>query len=172
MSISYIVEIITGIFAFIMGIIPMIVILIVISRIVKVSKNQASRGNTQGDPNAWLQRQQSRQASKRLVKSLKTNSSGEYNTDGRQFMFGKGSAGRSSGSLLKAEGSSSLSETFMKDDRKNDWLARQMREEEKILRRGDLLDLGASHAASCDADMLKKYHLFAEHDDSVDNGEY
>ncbi|MBQ2228635.1 MAG: hypothetical protein II427_05905, partial [Firmicutes bacterium] len=56
--------------------------------------------------------------------------------------------------------------------RKNDWLARQMREEEKILRRGDMLDLGASHAASCDADLLKRYHLFAEHDDSVDSGEY
>ena len=60
----------------------------------------------------------------------------------------------------------------MKDDRKNDWLARQMREEERILRRGDLMDLGASHAAVCDAEMLKKYHLYAEHDDSVDNGEY
>ena len=60
----------------------------------------------------------------------------------------------------------------MKDDREHDWLARQMREEAKILRRGDMMDLGASHASACDADMLKKYHLYAEHDDSVDNGEY
>ena len=72
--------------------------------------------------------------------------------------------------MLEAGGS--LAETFMKDDRKNDWLARQMREEERILRRGDLMDLGASHAAGCDAELLKKYHLYAEHDDSVDNGEY
>jgi len=44
------------------------------------------------------------------------------------------------------------------EDRNNDWLAKQIREEERILRRGDLMDLGASHAKSCDAGKLKSQH--------------
>ena len=59
---------------------------------------------------------------------------------------------------------------FRMEDRSNDWLARQMKEEQRILRRGDLRDLGAAHEASCDADDLKRRHLL-EHDDSIDDGE-
>ncbi len=156
MDISYIVEIITGIFAFIMGLIPMIVILFILVRVAKASKNQSGRGNVQGDPKAWLASRQ-----KRLVKRLENSNSGEYTAPQQEHL-----------TLDKGARNSNLAETFMKDDRQHDWLARQIKEEEKILRRGDRLDLGASHAASCDADMLKKYHLFAEHDDSVDSGEY
>ena len=154
-------EIFGAIFGFIASIIPLIVILFIFSRIAKAAKGQQGSRNTQGDPNAWLQKQRAQQEKPRLVRSLASSKSGEYKADGKSFSLGK-----------SAEKGSSLAETFMKDDRKNDWLARQMREEEKILRRGDLMDLGASHAASCDAEMLKKYHLFAEHDDSVDRGEY
>ena len=151
-------EIFAGIFAFIMSLLPLLVILLVLSRISKASKRQMSRGNTQGDPNAWLQQRQAKQSTPRQVRSLKKGSS--------QPLF------RQSAASPKAEAGGSLAETFMKDDREHDWLARQMREEAKILRRGDMMDLGASHASSCDADMLKKYHLYAEHDDSIDNGEY
>ena len=56
------------------------------------------------------------------------------------------------------------------EDRANDWLARQLREEQRVLRRGETLDLGASHHVDCDARALKAMHLF-EHDDSVDDGE-
>ncbi|MBR4392720.1 MAG: hypothetical protein IKT07_01695, partial [Oscillospiraceae bacterium] len=101
---------------------------------------------------------QTQQSTPRQVRSLKKGSS--------QPLF------RQPAASPKAEAGGSLAETFMKDDREHDWLARQMREEAKILRRGDMMDLGASHASACDADMLKKYHLYAEHDDSVDNGEY
>ena len=153
-------EIFGAIFGFIASIIPLIVILFILSRFAKLSKQRPA---SKGDPNAWLNQQRSKQEKPRLVRSLQGNSSGEYKSEGKSFTIGKS---------RHAGGSSSLSETFMRDDRKNDWLARQMREEEKILRRGDMLDLGASHAASCDADLLKKYHLFAEHDDSVDSGEY
>ena len=146
-------EIFAGIFAFIMSLLPLLVILLVLSRVSKAAKQQG-RGNTQGDPNAWLRQRQSTQTQRRLVKPLAPS--------------GKGKVSASP----KAEAGGSLAETFMKDDREHDWLARQMREEAKILRRGDMMDLGASHAASCDADMLKKYHLYAEHDDSIDNGEY
>lgn len=156
MDIRYIFEILSGIVAFIVSFIPLIVILVVISRFRKTAKRPQ---RSTGDPNAWLQQQRtSGQGMPRQLKSLKKGSS--------KPLFGQPIA------APKAEAGSNLSETFMKDDRKNDWLARQMREEEKILRRGDLMDLGASHAVNCDADMLKKYHLYAEHDDSVDNGEY
>ena len=45
------------------------------------------------------------------------------------------------------------------EDRKNDWLAKQLREEAAIYRRGSGFDLGASHNASCEADMIKREHV-------------
>ena len=155
MDINDFFDIISGIVAFVMSLIPLIVIVFILTRLSKVAKTQQ---RSTGDPNVWLQQQQAKQNQPRQVKSLKKGSS--------KPLFSQPVA------APKAETGGSLSETFMKDDRKNDWLARQMREEERILRRGDLMDLGASHAAACDADMLKKYHLYAEHDDSVDSGEY
>ena len=163
-------DIVGAIIGFIASIIPLIVIIIIFSKLAKAAK-QTQRNH--GGSNPW-QQPAAQQEKPHLVKSLKNSSSGEYKTEGKQFSFGKSAfaGSRSTSSSLKTEKVSRLSETFMKDDRKNDWLARQMHEEEKILRRGDMLDLGASHAASCDADLLKRYHLFAEHDDSVDSGEY
>ena len=59
---------------------------------------------------------------------------------------------------LKA-GSGLNSNLVLHEDRANDWMARQLREEARILRGGNGLDLGASHAASCDAHVLKEEHL-------------
>ena len=57
------------------------------------------------------------------------------------------------------------------EDRQHDWLARQLREEKRAKKRGEsLLDLGASHDASCDAREVKRLHIL-QHDDSIDNGE-
>ena len=175
-------EAIAGIFAFVSSTLPLIIVLFVLSRFTKAAKKQ--RGG--GDPNVWLQKNTSQPSAwsgpgrassgrGKLVKPLASSSSGEYRAPAAvepAKASNKRSLGRSLGSSAKAEAASSLAETFMKDDRKNDWLARQMREEERILRRGDLMDLGASHASSCDAETLKRYHLFAEHDDSIDRGEY
>jgi len=58
----------------------------------------------------------------------------------------------------------------MMEDRQRDWLARQIREEQRLLEKGDLLDLGARHSKSCSADEIRKAHA-KEHDDSIDNGE-
>ncbi len=46
----------------------------------------------------------------------------------------------------------------LRDDRENDWLAKQLREEARIYRNGLGLDLGASHEQSCDAGLIKKAH--------------
>ena len=158
MDLSYFFDIISGIVAFIFSLIPLLVLVFILSKVSKAAKNQQ---RTQGDPNAWLQAhqdQQTAQSAPRQVRSLKKGST--------KSLFGQPAA------APKAEAGGTLAETFMKDDREHDWLARQMREEAKIRRRGDMMDLGASHDASCDADLLKKYHLYLEHDDSVDSGEY
>lgn len=52
--------------------------------------------------------------------------------------------------------SSLLSSTM--EDRKHDWLAKQLAEERAILRRGIQSDIGAVHDLSCDARKLKIEH--------------
>lgn len=44
------------------------------------------------------------------------------------------------------------------DDREHDWLARQIREEAAIYRKGSMLDLGASHERGCEAAFIKEAH--------------
>ena len=61
-------------------------------------------------------------------------------------------------------------DSILMEDRKNDWLARQIREENRIKARGDFWDLGAAHDKDCDARDLKREHVLV-HDDSIDNGE-
>ena len=54
------------------------------------------------------------------------------------------------------------------EDRKNDWLAKQMREEAEIYRRGSLYDLGAAHEADCDARRIKLFHVMTHNSNGVD----
>ncbi|MBQ1465187.1 MAG: hypothetical protein IIZ17_00705 [Eubacteriaceae bacterium] len=54
------------------------------------------------------------------------------------------------------------------EDRKNDWLAKQMREEAEIYRRGSLYDLGAAHEADCDARRIRLFHLRTHNTNGVD----
>ena len=93
---------------------------------------------------------------------------GRREEEDRPFVFERKGYGTAGAPGMKISGDSSF---FRQEDRSNDWLARQMKEEQRILRRGDLKDLGAYHAASCDADKLKREHLL-EHDDSIDDGEF
>jgi hypothetical protein len=77
---------------------------------------------------------------------------------------------------------SDLPQNFMKNNRKdmmraldenrsNDWLAKQMRDEALASRRNGL-DLGGPHESGmCAADWLKESHQMWEHDDSIDDGE-
>ncbi|MBQ7605486.1 MAG: hypothetical protein IJU59_03265 [Firmicutes bacterium] len=46
----------------------------------------------------------------------------------------------------------------IRDDREHDWLARQIREEAAIYRKGSMLDLGASHERGCEAAFIKEAH--------------
>ncbi len=71
------------------------------------------------------------------------------------YTLGDGPAGY--GGKMSPGPANGLADTFMKDDRERDWLARQMKEEARIARRNSL-DLGAAHDESCDALELKKEH--------------
>ncbi len=75
-------------------------------------------------------------------------------------------------SLAKDRGRKSLRDltAFFGEDRKNDWMARQLREEARIKRMGSGTDLGAAHDADCDAAELKAEHRKV-HLDAVDSGE-
>lgn len=44
------------------------------------------------------------------------------------------------------------------EDRKNDWLARQLKEEERIFMKSEMYSLKEAHAASCEARELKEIH--------------
>lgn len=47
----------------------------------------------------------------------------------------------------------------LRDDRTNDWLARQLREEHTAFKAAsDMFGLKIEHAAHCDARLLKNYH--------------
>ena len=56
------------------------------------------------------------------------------------------------------------------EDRNNDWLAKQIKEERRIISRSDMLDLGAAHEKACQADQLRRLHIL-EHNSSIDTAE-
>ena len=64
------------------------------------------------------------------------------------------------------------SDGVLMEDRNNDWLAKQIRDEQRVLMRGDMTDLGAVHDRACAADQLKMYHMNECDADGIDNGHY
>ncbi len=101
-----------------------------------------------------------------------SNAAGRARYDGAVSSYSNSNVSGLDKSLQRERGSKSLRDLsdFFGEDRKNDWMARQLREERRILLTGSALDLGASHAASCDADDLKASH-HREHQDAIDTGE-
>ncbi len=59
-------------------------------------------------------------------------------------------------------GSMHFDTVYSMEDRQNDWLAKQLREESRLARRtSDMFDLKAEHASNCDARDLKDSHARA-----------
>lgn len=49
--------------------------------------------------------------------------------------------------------------SVLKDDKENDWLARQLREEHNAFKlTSDMFDLKIEHASHCDAKILEQFH--------------
>lgn len=60
---------------------------------------------------------------------------------------------------------------ILKDDRNNDWLAMQLREEAKAkVRMSDMFQLKTEHANKCEAEFIKRFHESNCDANDVDSG--
>lgn len=60
---------------------------------------------------------------------------------------------------------------ILKDDKNNDWLALQLREEAKAkVRMSDMFQLKADHLNKCDAEFIKRFHESNCDADGIDTG--
>ena len=88
---------------------------------------------------------------------------------GQQFGSGQSFSEVSRAYSLGQTKASRLAETgVLLEDRKNDWLAKQLREEAYILRHGGLYDLGAMHEVNCDARSIKREHERTHNSNGLD----
>ena len=59
----------------------------------------------------------------------------------------------------------------LKDDRSNDWMARQLRDEAVAMAKvSDMFKLKQSHMNNCDAEFIKRFHESNCDADGIDNG--
>lgn len=59
----------------------------------------------------------------------------------------------------------------LKDDRSNDWMAKQLRDEALAMARvSDMFKLKQSHMSNCDADFIKRFHESNCDANGIDNG--
>ena len=70
----------------------------------------------------------------------------------KDFSYGQGAFAKTPAKSIAEIG-------VLLEDRRNDWLAKQLREEAAIKRRGSIYDLGAAHDADCDADRIRRLHI-------------
>ena len=148
------------------GIIWLVVLIAIFSKASKTIKGRGQRPPQAGTRPAATQRPvglyaQGNANRPRPLGAIKNtaqdSSSGDsFNEASRAYSMGKIKASR-------------LSETgVLLEDRKNDWLAKQLREEAAILKRGSLYDLGAAHDVDCDADRIKRQHLRVHNSNGLD----
>ncbi len=100
------------------------------------------------------QSQQIQQRAQRAIRETNQDRYGAATTVGSSFGQVKATRIGESGVLL--------------EDRKNDWLAKQLREEAAIYRRGVGFDLGAAHNVNCAADDLKRSHIRVHNSNGLD----
>ena len=90
--------------------------------------------------------------------SQRVPAASSYSKNKNAAMFGQVKASRIGESAVLLE------------DRKNDWLAKQLKEEAAIARRGSVYDLGASHEVNCDADKIKRDHVKRHNTNGLNRG--
>ena len=90
--------------------------------------------------------------------SQRVPAASSYSKNKNAAMFGQVKASRIGESAVLLE------------DRKNDWLAKQLKEEAAIARRGSVYDLGASHEVNCDADKIKREHVKRHNSNGLNRG--
>ena len=141
-------------FSIIFGLIWMFV---VISIIVKIAAGASKASRTQ---------QQIRQNLQQPQRMVSQQSQGGRTGGQQNFRsvpgatYGSSNTGsRSSYSGYKSDPVDVKTTSVLFEDRRNDWLAQQFREEAAAKRSGMLADLGALHEAECAADTLKREHV-------------
>ena len=90
--------------------------------------------------------------------SQRVPAASSYSQNKNAAMFGQVKASRIGESAVLLE------------DRKNDWLAKQLKEEAAIARRGSVYDLGAAHEVNCDADKIKREHVKRHNTNGLNRG--
>lgn len=146
-------EFVSIIFSFIGRAVPFLVFLAVAANIGKaVRKSSAGASQARSSDSAGSRGARRPAALKDMLSGV---SGGE---DLRSGMSASPGSRRKDGASQKS--GTRMSDTFMKDDRQNDWLAKQLREEARILRRGDMMDLGASHDKNCAASELRRRSMY------------
>ena len=142
-------------FSVLFAIIWMFVIISIITSIVKgASKNkttqQQMRQRLQSQYMAPQQNPAVRQGGQQNFRSVPGSTYGSSSTGSRSAV---------PGSYRSTPAQDVKTSSLLFEDRRNDWLAQQFREEDLIKRRGMLADLGAMHEVECAADMLKQDHI-------------
>ena len=180
-------------FSMIFGIIWIIVLISIFSRIAQKSRQSSNRVNPQQQREREIQQmalaQQQRNAqtassgsgAKPTFRSVPGSTYGTTRNVQQTGTTASRNSGYGQGAFAPVNTSSKISTTKRKDtvkgmgfgpaqvnhitanpvlfeDRRNDWLAKQLREEAAIKRRGSIYDLGASHDSLCEADYIKKEH--------------
>ena len=140
------------IFSILFAIIWMFVIISIIASVAK----GASKGNkTQQQLRQRAQMSQQGMSSQRP----QTYDAQQANLDRLRRLEQRPAASRASSSYRAPAAQDVKTSSLLFEDRKGDWLAQQLREEEMVKKRGMLADLGAMHEVECAADMLKQDHV-------------
>ena len=87
-----------------------------------------------------------------------TNNDRFYASTEQMYSSDKKMAGKS-GSSMRATVKNKDEGIILKDDRNNDWLAMQLREEAKArVRVSDMFQMKIEHSNKCDAEFIRRFH--------------
>ena len=155
-------------FSVFFGIIWIVLIISVISGVSKKAKQASRLGQTQQRPQQYAPRPQApqsydaQQARMDQVRRLDSKSRSAGQVYGTGAFAKTADPGKISASKIEKSFGSRVTGTLgenavLLEDRRNDWLAQQLREEAASKRRFSS-DLGAAHEAECAADDLRRDH--------------
>ena len=120
----------------------------------QAAQNNANRPKPLAQSQPQYSSQQRAASAQRAIRESNQDRYGAATTVGSSFGQVKANRIGESGVLL--------------EDRKNDWLAKQLREEAAIYRRGVGFDLGAAHNVNCAADDIKRSHVRVHNSNGLD----
>jgi len=149
----------------IIGIVWIVIFIAIISKALKSSANKQNQRPRMPAQNAAPQPIAPQRSASAPERIRRLNNYGNNSYDTAAMPAGKS---RKYDGLGQRKLSNFKENDVLLEDRKNDWLAKQLREEAAILRRGDTMDLGAAHEKECDARKLKFQHILRHNTNGLD----